>query len=405
MEAGNEFLAAGLLLTSALFAGRIAGMRGFPRVAAYLLVGVVFSPGLLGNPLGLRIGAWTEGFTTGALGVIAYLVGGSISAGQLRRMGKVIAGSALGESLGVMLSVFIAVSCYLSLLTGGRNLPMELAFAVLAVSTAPAATLAVIHQYRSRGAMTDTLLGVVALDDAIGIICFSLLLALAADSSLTVGLVAATLEIGGALLLGICAGLLLSRTSSLFGESSSRLPLLLSSILLTLGIAHALDFSLFLASMSLGFSARHFTHASGKRLFAPIHNLEETIFLLFFTLAGTHFDVQLFHQHVGLVIVYVLSRVTGKIAGAALGARLTAAPIPIVRWLGLGLVPQAGVAVGLALILSHQGIFAETGRMIVNVILGTTLIHELLGPLAAQFALRKAGEVNLKREKHHHEGF
>jgi Kef-type K+ transport system membrane component KefB len=398
METGNEFLVAGLLLISALFAGKGADILGFPRVAAYLLVGVLFSPGLLGSRFDLPIGAWTEGFTTGALGVIAYLVGGSITAGQLRRLGRVIVVSALGESLGAMLFVFLAVLGFLAFQGNTETLLLALAFAVLAVSTAPAATLAVIHQYRTKGPMTDTLLGVMALDDAAGIICFSLLLALAADNSLTSGFISAGIEIGGALLLGAFGGLLLSRISALFGESAARLPLLFSSILLILGIAHSLQLSLLLAAMSLGFAARHFAHASAKRLFSPIHNLEETIFLLFFTLAGTHFDILLFQQHIDLITIYVLSRIAGKMAGAGIGSRLTAAQTVIVRWLGLGLIPQAGVAVGLALILSHQSVFAQTGQMIVNVILGTTLIYELLGPLAAQFALRQAGEVNLKRE-------
>lgn len=405
METSNEFLSSGLLLAFALAAGRAASELGLPRVAAYLVVGILFSPGILGDKLGFHVGAWAESFTIGALGVIAYLIGGSMTTGQLRRMGKIMIGSALGESMGALLLVFAAILALLSLKTETTDLPLASAFAVLAISTAPAATLAVIHQYRTKGPVSDTLLGVVVLDDAVGVICFSLLLALVAGNSFVGGFMAAVIEIGGAFLLGAIAGWVLSRASLLFGESGFRLPLLLASILLVLGISHSLGLSLLLATMSLGFSTRHYTKASAGRLFDPVYSLEETIFLLFFTIAGTHFDFTLFQQHVDLILVYVIARIAGKITGSALGARVAGAPKSLVQWLGFGLVPQAGVAIGLALLLSHQDAYAQAGHMIVNVILGTTLLNELIGPLATQCALRRTGELQIKREKHRHEGF
>lgn len=405
MATGNEFLISGLLLACALFAGRGASELGFPRVAAYLLAGILFSPGLLGDKLNFHIGPWAENFTAGALGIIAYLIGGSITTGQLRRMGKIIAGCALGESLGALLVVFVCIWVFLSFQVGISALPLALAFSVLAVSTAPAATLAVIHQYRSKGPMTKALLGVVALDDALGIVCFSLLLAWIADNTFTGSLISAATAIGGAVLVGAITGKVLSKTSILFGESGSRLPLLLSSILLVLGFAHLLNLSPLLATMSLGFFARRYTRASAQRLFKPIYNLEEIIFLLFFTIAGTHFDLTLFLRHLDLIFIYIFARIIGKVLGSAAGAKAAHAPQAIRQWLGLGLIPQAGVAVGLALTLSNQDAYMESGEMIVNVILGTTLIYELVGPLIAQFALRKAGELQIKREKHRHEGF
>ncbi len=405
METGNEFLIVGLLLAFALFAGRVAASLGLPRVAAYLLVGVVFSPDLLGDRLELQIGVWAEGFTTGALGVIAYLIGGSITMGQLRRMGRIIVGSTLGESLGAMLMVFVCMWGLLSLQSGSSVFPLAMAFSVLAVSTAPAATLAVIHQYRTKGTMTDTLLGVVVLDDAVGIICFSVLLAVVADNTLTGTLTSAVIQIAGAILVGATVGVVLKKVSTYFGESGMRLPLVLSAILLVLGIAHRFDLSLLLSAMSLGFFTRLYTRASAHRLFNPIYNLEEMIFILFFSLAGTHFDFNIFHQYIDLILMYVIARVFGKAIGSAVGTRIAGAPDSVVRWLGFGLVPQAGVAVGLALILSHQAAYADTGHIIVNVILGTTLLYELVGPLTARFALERAGELHIKREKPRHEGF
>jgi len=405
VEAGGELLLIGLLVASALFAGRVVSGLGFPRVAAYLVVGMIFSPDLLGDRLELHMRGWSESFTIGALGIIAYLIGGSITLGQLRRIGMVIVGSTLGESLGAILLVFVSMWLLLSHRFEGPVLSLAMAFSVLAVSTAPAATLAVIHQYRTKGPMSNSLLGVVALDDAVGIVCFSLLLAFAADHSFTNALTAAGIEIGGALLAGAVGGYLLYRSSRFFGESGLRLPLILSSILLVLGIAHALGLSLLLAGMSLGFFTRLYARASAQRLFNPVYSLEELIFLLFFVIAGTHFDPAVFQQNLDLILTYVVARIVGKTAGATLGARLANAPATVVRWLGFGLIPQAGVAVGLALALSHQTAYAETGHLVVNVILGTTLLYELTGPLATRYALKKAGELSTKREKHRHEGF
>ena len=355
--------------------------------------------------MGFQVGEWADSFTMAALGIIAYLIGGSMTTRQLKCMGDIIIGATLGQSIGALLFVFVGTWWLLNLLSHTAALPLALALSVLAISTAPAATLALIHQYRAKGPMTDSLLGVVALDDAVGIICLSLLLAFSNNHLLSAGLTTAGWEIGGAILLGAISGWLLSKVSTLFGESGLRLPLLLSAILLILGIAHSLEFSLLLGSMSLGFFSRHFSRASASRLFTPIYRLEETIYLLFFTIAGTHFDYAIFQQYLGLILIYVFTRLAGKVIGSAIGTHAVKAPATIVRWLGLALVPQAGVAVGLALILSQQSAYLEMGEMIVNIVIGATLIHELFGPLAAQLALKRAGEIGIKRKRHHHEGF
>lgn len=405
MHTASEFLTAGLLLALALASGRTASMLGLPRVAAYLAVGIVFSPTVLGEQLGLHLGPWKESFTTGALGIIAYLIGGSMTVAQLRRMGRIILVSTLGETIGAMLLVFLCAYCLFSLQSQAGALPLALSLGVLAMSTDAVSTLAVIHQFRARGPLTDALLGIVALDDALGVICYSLLLATLANGSLGGTVQAACWEIGGAIAVGAVGGWLLWRVSGFFGESGMRLPLVLSATLLVLGIAENLQLSVLLAAMSLGFFARMCARASAQRLFNPMRSLEETIFLLFFALAGTSFDAAVFASFLPLIVLYVIARLAGKTLGVGVATKMAGAPAPLVRWLGVGLMPQAGVAVGLALILSHQTPLAESGVIITNVIVGATLLHELFGPLAVQFALRQAGEVQVKRERHRHEGF
>lgn len=382
----------GLLLAFGMVAGLLAGRVGLPRVAGYVLAGIAFSPGLLGEALRLDVAAWSPPLTDAALGIIAYLVGGSITTGQLRRMGRLIVTTTLGESLGAVLLVGLTLSALLWS-TGAESLSLALALASVAGTTAPAATVAVMHQYRADGPLTRTLLGVVALDDALGIIVFSLALVLLTGSSLLGAGERAALEIGGALVLGGVGGWLLARFGHLLREDSLRLPVVLAALLLTLGLASAVGASALLATLTLGFAARHFQRSGGERLFAPLEAMEEAVFLIFFTVAGSHFQPGVFAAHPELVAGYVLARLAGKTGGAALGARLGGAPPVVTRWIGFGLAPQAGVAVGLALTLAERPGLGEAGDIVVNVILASVLVNEVIGPLAASLALRRAGEA------------
>jgi Kef-type K+ transport system membrane component KefB len=379
--------------------GLLASRLGLPRVAAYVVAGMLYSESLAGGWLGLSVGDWAEPLTTGALGVIAYLIGGSITVGQLRRTGRVILSSTLGESLGAALIVTLAMMTVLPAgFEGLSGLALALAFGAIAAPTAPAATIAVLHQYHARGPLSSTLLGVVALDDAVGIILFAIVAALTTTASLTSGLGGAVLEILGAVALGLGVGFFASRLARRLIRDL-RLPLVVATVLLTIGLAQRLDFSPLLAAMTLGFASRVWLGAAGDRLFAPVEYFEELVFLIFFTVAGALFDPTVLSEHMALVAVYFLARVAGKLGGAAVGARAGGAPPAVWRWLGFGLVPQAGVAVGLALALGRHPTFAPVSEIVVNVILGSTLLTALIGPLAMRFALAAAGELGTKRKR------
>jgi Kef-type K+ transport system membrane component KefB len=389
----------GLLLLTGLVFGYIASRYNLPRVAAYVIAGMIFSPDLLGRVVWIDIGAWAEPLTTTALGIIAYMIGGSITLKQLRRSGKVIFCSAIGAALGAVFCVFAAFWIILPDTYTLTAVQLALAFSAIAATTAPAGTIAILHQYRARGPVSNILLGVVALDDAIGIILFSLMVTVAVGGSLTLSLGTAVIEIFGALALGTMTGRILCQFGKRFRQGGLLLPVVLGHILLSLGLAEILNLSPLLATMALGFSSRYFSRAAGGRMFTQVEYFEELIFLLFFTLAGAHFEFTVFVGHLDLVLVYFVTRIIGKIAGAALGAAAVGASQPIVRWLGLGLTPQAGVAVGLALTLSHEPAFREVSTMVVNVILATTLLSEVLGPVATKFALGQANELGIKRGK------
>ena len=389
----------GLLLLSGLVLGYVASRYNLPRVAAYVIAGMIFSSDVLGRVVWIDIGAWAEPLTTVALGIIAYMIGGSITLEQLRLSGKVIFCSAIGEALGAVFCVFTTLWLILPDTYALSAVQLALAFSAIAATTAPAGTIAILHQYRARGPVTNILLGVVALDDAIGIILFSVMLVVAAGESLPLRLGAAVLQIFGALALGTLIGRILCQFCKIFRQGGLLLSVVLGHILMALGLADIFNLSPLLATMALGFSSRYFSRAAGDRMFSQVEYFEELIFLIFFTLAGAHFELKEFVGHLDLVLVYFFARIIGKIGGAALGASVAGASPAIVRWLGLGLTSQAGVAVGLALTLSLNPAFKEVSTLVVNVILASTLMYEVLGPLATKFALGKAKELNIQQGK------
>ncbi|NOQ15554.1 MAG: hypothetical protein GQ581_00685 [Methyloprofundus sp.] len=389
----SHILLLGLLLLLGLFAGQFANKLGIPRVAAYVLMGTLFSPELLGQFFQADSADWAQPIIHIALGIIAFIIGGSITIAQLQRMGKSMIGIALGESIGAVILVFLGIIFLAPDLEGGQLVFVAMVFAAIAATTAPAGTIAVLHQYRAKGALSTTLLGVVALDDALGIIFFSVVMAFLSGGSLEQNVEVALLGIAGAVLMGLFAGWLLAKFAVHVQNKSMLLPLTLGAIMVVASLAELLDIPALLATMALGFAARLFLYSAGDKLFGSIDFLEETVFLAFFTLAGTHFHLAVFFQHVDLILVYFFARIAGKVIGSAFGAKVSKAPLLVRRWLGLALIPQAGVAVGLALTLGHQAEFQEISLIIVNVILATTLIYELIGPLTARYALKKAGEI------------
>jgi Kef-type K+ transport system membrane component KefB len=305
LDVAATHLMIGLLLSAGLLLGLIATRLGIPRVTAYVFAGVIFSPRLLGGPLGFEAGSATEVLTSTALGVIAYLIGGSVTTGQLRRTGRVILLALVGETLGAGVAVWLAVRAVVpEEINGVSPDSLALILGAAAATTAPAATLAVLHQYRARGPLSETLLGVVALDDATGIMLFALAVVVTTGSTILTGLAQAGFEIVGSIGLGIGAGYLLSRLSRHLHDRSLWLPAVMAALLVTIGLAGFSGLSPLLAAIALGFSARFILAGAGDRLLVPVEQLEEFVFLTFFTVAGAHFDFELLSQNVALVGAY-----------------------------------------------------------------------------------------------------
>lgn len=394
----NLLTSLGLLIGLAAVFGVGIRRLGIPRVAGYLLAGTLLSPSVLGGVLRVEAGAWSEVATTAALGVVAYLIGGSLTVQHLRQQGLVLAALVVGEALGASLVVGVGLTLLRPWLGAGLTPEACIALGAIAATTAPAATLAVMHEYRVRGPMSDLLLGVVGLDDALGILLFAFAVAWLGGHG--VGVVQhAAFEIGGAVALGALAGVALAAALSGLRDRDADQAVILASILVVVGTAGQLGASPLLACMTVGFVARAWAAGSGERLLAPIEALEELIFVVFFGIAGMHFDPHVLVSGTRMVLAYIALRAIGKVTGAWLGATVSGAPPVVGRTLGFGLMPQAGVAIGLALRLGHVPALQPMAAPLLNLVLAATLIHELLGPVAARKGFELAGEIGARTEE------
>jgi len=288
---------------------------------------------------------------------------------------------ALKDPLGSFSEVYLS----LALITGA-----------VSAATAPAAILAIVHEYKARGPLTTTLLGVVALDDAVAIILYAFASTIVRTLTQSAGIsfyqMAAepAIIILGSLVIGTIFGFLLAGLSHWVKKQDSLLIVIFGAIFLCAGIADHLAFSPLLATMMLGFLIINRARQS-DRLFQVVENIEEPVFALFFTLAGAHFDLMVFKMVGALAFLIVACRFIGKFIGTRIGAELSHAPEVVKKYLGYGLLPTAGVALGLVFMaqpLMKPAVF----EILVNAVLGAVIINEIIAPPLVKFALNGAGE-------------
>ena len=389
----NTILSLSIILLVGLAAAQFIRRAKIPTITAYIIMGIIIGPSAL-NLVSKGILNSSGLISNVVLSFIAFSLGQNFSLGRFRRVGK----SVLAISICEVVGAFLIVSLGVWLLT---ELPIYVAliFGGMAAATDPAAVVMVTREYRSRGTFTDTILGVVAIDDAWGIILFAFCLAIAkslagahkfvVDSALA-GVFHALLEIVGALVLGGVLGWILSKLSNYIKSHSDLLIYILGFILLNTGLAIYLGFSALLANMFLGTVLVNINKTSFK-FFDALRSIDSPFYLLFFVLAGASLDIGLL-KSLGLIgLVYIFARALGKVSGAACGANIINAGPRIKKYIGLGLIPQAGVALALGLIAKST--FPQYGNVIFSTIVATTIIYELLGPLCTKYALKKAGEI------------
>ena len=376
-------MALGLLLT------RLAKKVNLPNVTAYLIAGLIVGPYCL-NLFSENMLAGISELTSIALGFIAFSIGGEFKWESLKRVGV----KALIITIFQAIAALAAVDVVLILC--GFDLPLSLTLGAIATATAPAATLMVVRQYRAQGTMTNTLLSVVAMDDAIGLAAFAISLAMA--QSLTSGaaptvqnmLISPLLEIGLSLVVGAALGTVLSFLLRFFRSRANRLSLMIAAVFAGVALSDCWGLSALLTCMAIGAAMVNLRADSG----ALIENTDRwtpPLFMLFFIISGAELDLQVLTT-VGLLgVLYLVARSLGKYFGAALGACVVKSEPKIRKYLGLTLLPQAGVAIGMAQVVIAK--LPEYGEVIRAVVLCATLVYELVGPVITRVALSRAGEI------------
>ncbi len=385
----NTLLYLALMIFFGMAFGRLAKLVKLPNVTGYLVGGLILGPSVLGLVPQEAL-AGMDLISSVALGFIAFSIGNEFKLSYFKRVGVTPIVIAVLESL---LAVVFVVA---GLVIAGFEVPFALVLGSIAAATAPAATIMVIKQYRAKGPMTETLLSVVAIDDATALIFFSICVAIAGalggkTSSLAESLLSPLVEIFGAILLGFALGLLFLLPMRWFKKSGNRLALIFGFVFLGVGIADLLGVSSLLLCMAMGAALANFSREVNS-VMKLTDGVTPPLYLLFFVISGAELQLGVLPSIGVAGVIYVLLRVAGKISGAWLGGRLGRADESVRRYLGLALVPQAGVAIGLSLIATTA--VPEYGATIRAIILCGTLIYEMVGPALAKFSLKKAGEIS-----------
>jgi Kef-type K+ transport system membrane component KefB len=386
-----------------LYAGRLARKTGLPSLVGYMILGVVLGSSVLGvlSAEGTR----TLSFLTDiALGFVAFTIGSELNLRELRKLGKGIIYIILAESF----AAFFMVAGAVWLLTG--SLPMALIFGALAPASAPAGTVAVIQEYGAKGKLTSALYAVVGFDDGLAIIIFGFASAAARnilDPSTSSGIIQSVLHPAGEILFSIAAGSILGFLLTVLGRRLRPITdvpsLFMGFVAVAAGISQWLNLSLILTCMMLGFVLTNTTPvATVKSMMGQLRTWMPFLFIPFFFLAGAHLDITALPS-LGLIgVVYILARTAGLMGGARLGAVMGRSDDNIKKYLGFGILSQAGVAIGLSMVVLGQFEALgspEASSIAVNVITtitATCIIFEIIGPIGAKYALQKAGEIRRK---------
>ena len=374
---------AGLLLT------RVVKLVHLPNVTGYLIAGLLIGPYCFGL-LPADAVASMDLITVAALGFIAFSIGSEFKLAHIRAIGGKVIVITVCQALGAVLLVDL-VLCLCRFDT-----PMALTLGAIATATAPAATLMVVRQYRAKGELTSTLLPVVAMDDAIGLMVYAVSVAIAqmlarGDAFSFYGtVVKPVLEILLSLLAGGALGLVVAVSNRFFHSRANRLSICIAAVILGVAVAKLYNLSDLLLCMSIGAVYVNLRDDATETL-AQTDAWTPPLFLLFFVISGAELDVTALPA-VGLIgVIYIVVRSLGKYFGAYLGAALVHASPNIKKYLGITLLPQAGVAIGMAQLVLRQ--LPEYGAKIQAVVLCATLVYELVGPVCTKMALAKAGEI------------
>jgi len=415
-QTASIFLSLSIALLAGLLLSRLAKLVKLPAVTAYLISGVLIGPFVLGalNIPGIGIiSEQIEGFgliSDLALGFIAFSMGNEFRLSQLKKIGKQATVIGVLQALITTIVVDVALIALHFAMPDTLSIPAAIVLASVATATAPAATLMVVKQYKAKGPVTDVLLPVVALDDAVGLVVFAISFGIARSMG-TAGvsplaiILEPLLEIVLSLLLGFVMGLLFTLCEKYFHSRSKRMAVSVTFVMLTVALSGLkfeigdihIAFSSLLACMMLGTVFCNICEVS-EELMDRADRWTTPVLILFFVISGAELDLSVFTQWTVVVvgIVYIIARSLGKYYGANISARITKSDPNIIKYLGITLLPQAGVALGMAIKAIELG---PDGAIVRNITLFAVLIYEIVGPFLTKMALTKAGDIKEEGRK------
>ena len=400
----NALLLLGLALFGGMVGGRIFQKLRIPQVVGYIIIGIVIGRsgfGIVDEEIIVSLAP----FNYFALGLIGFMVGGELKREVFAKYGKQFLYILLCEGITPFILVTVFTGLVGSLIFGSSPFVWALALLLGAISSAtdPASTSSVLKEYKTRGPLTSTILGIVALDDGLALFLFTLassvvgvLLGHASESPL-LAILYPFYEIFGAIFIGAVSGIFLSKILKKYSEKERILAFSIGTVLLVTGLSLAMNVSMLLAVMTLGVIVTNFTYNKSKEIFGLVEGFTPPIYVLFFVLVGAKLNIANMNVNIILlVLTYLIFGMLGKALGAWVGARLSGAPKTVVRFLPFALFSQAGVAIGLSILAAQHFVGSEgIGSMLVIIIAATTFITQLIGPSFTKFAVIKAEEVDL----------
>jgi Kef-type K+ transport system membrane component KefB len=387
----NIYVLVALVLLLGFILGRILRKLRLTEILAYILAGII-----IGQVLNFSAPEQFTVIITGAtLALVAYIVGLSFSFASLKRMGKQLVIILIVQ----VFMTFILTLGFVYLLT--RDLPLSIILGSLAPATAPAGTMAVLRDLRAKGTLTDITMALVGLDDALVIVIYSVgimwaKILLGGEASISFSFTYPLWEIFGGLGLGAAIGVAISSFAKKIHLSSDHIFIIsIAAAMLCWGLAEMIGVSAILTCMALGAAVINLNVQIGTRSNELIDNIMTPVFILFFAAIGMQMDFSLFTLMWPLVIMYCVGRSIGKITGCSLGAVLSKSEPKIKKYLGLAMLDQAGVAIGLAFLAAQALSEYEIGGTIITLMATTTVVHGLLSPPLIQYAIRKSGEASI----------
>lgn len=398
-------LSTGLLIFSGYVLGEIVERVGLPKISGYILAGILLNPDLLGI-INKQFVDETNPLLTISLSLITFSIGGALSFQEVKKTGKSMVVLMLFESLSafffVLFSTFLMLYYFLPIFNSTYViLVVSLVLASLAAPTDPSATIAVIHEYKAKGVVSSSMLEIAAFDDVAGIVIYTLVIAISTiligQSSVEFSQIFLELSrnIGGGIMVGIVLGFLFKFIAELFKKQSegSLIVITFGLVLLSYGISDFFGFEALLSAMTLGVMVVNVNPFSDKIFNLVERYTDELIFVVFFSLSGLHLQLSSIGHSLLIIVVYILARMAGKFLGIYTGAKLLHTDPKIKKYAAGGLIPQGGIVIGLALLLTEEPAFKDISSTIVGIVIGATLIHELFGPVLSKLSLKKAHEI------------